>query len=153
MKRCWGLLWLNSSCFSRLLKVRLRSCRPLSFWQSKSSCSVSETEGTCNLTLGFSTGTAKINTKWKVPMSCFNRDIRAVSSEYFRMYLFGVLICTAITGIESEKRSWTHTTLVVMADERVLFTFTIWTQKRRVPMNQIGIQFPLDSFWHQNVKI
>ncbi len=50
MKWHWGLFWLNSGCFSRKLKVCLRSCRSLSSWGSRLLPAGSETEGACDLT-------------------------------------------------------------------------------------------------------
>ncbi len=80
-KTVLGLAWAEFELLrSHELKVRLRCCHPLSSQQSSLFAVGSEAEGTYTLTLGetlppLSTRTAKINTKWEVPLSCFNIKI------------------------------------------------------------------------------
>ncbi len=69
----------GASYFSRLLKVRLQSCRLLSSRGSSLLAAGSEAEGTCNLMLGetlppLSTGTARINKNEKFHWTALSKS-------------------------------------------------------------------------------
>ncbi len=69
--------WVCSGWISVATAANWRSISGAAARRSNLPAVESEMERTCNLTLGdmlppLSTGTAKINTKWKVPLSCFN---------------------------------------------------------------------------------
>ncbi len=86
-------------------KVRLLLyCRQISLLAAGS-----EAEGTCNLTLGetlptLSTRIAKINTKWKVPLSCFNVKVINESHQEINSITKQFLFCLSCTGWEHS--SW-----------------------------------------------
>ncbi len=104
----------------------LRCYRPLSSWWNSLLVGGSEGEGTCNLTLGetlppLSSGTAKINTKWKVSLSCFKLKLYSNIKQQVQI----CLICSNSKWILL--KSWLHKTLVAvflfMMEGCVLYSF------------------------------